>query len=229
MQRNCVLLVVVSCSLALFGHKDSQGEPRNKHAHEAAEVGKIAVASVAAACLYGIINDQITARICPEYFTKGFHRAMVQRMSEGWLKSTLSTTKSPTILGLVWGTIATWWMGAALSVPITLAARVPFGKTPKLTMKDLIKPTAYAFGCMGITALAAGIIGYNKACTDPNFRNLFRHAANGVSEEALPSFIADACAHRSGYASGIVAGLALCGWIVHERYARKKVQDFEDQ
>ena len=64
--------------------------------------------SVAAACLYGIAHDQVTARVCPEYFTEGFHKDMVGKGPDGWLKKTLLTTKSPTKLGLLWGTLETW-------------------------------------------------------------------------------------------------------------------------
>jgi hypothetical protein len=46
---------------------------------------KIILASVAAAIIYGIVHDQITARICIEYFTV-FHPPVF-------------LTQSPTLLG----------------------------------------------------------------------------------------------------------------------------------
>jgi hypothetical protein len=49
--------------------------------------------SVAAAIVYGIVHDQITARICIEYFTIGHPR--------------LIDSDSPTVLGLFWGVVAT--------------------------------------------------------------------------------------------------------------------------
>ena len=44
--------------------------------------------------IYGIIHDQITARLCVEYFTV-FHPPVF-------------ATQNPTLLGLGWGIIATW-------------------------------------------------------------------------------------------------------------------------
>lgn len=55
--------------------------------------------SVIAAVIYGIIHDQVTARICVEYFTVGHPR--------------LIDSDSPPVLGLFWGIVATWWAGLA--------------------------------------------------------------------------------------------------------------------
>src|SRR5450432_1986345 len=59
------------------------------------EALKIAITCVIAAVLYGIVHDQITARICIEYFTV-FHPPIFH-------------TQSPTLLGIGWGIVATWW------------------------------------------------------------------------------------------------------------------------
>jgi hypothetical protein len=55
---------------------------------------KIVLLSILAAVSYGICHDQVTARICIEYFTIG--HAPVFR------------TTSPTLLALGWGVIASW-------------------------------------------------------------------------------------------------------------------------
>jgi len=54
---------------------------------------KIILTCVVAAILYGIVHDQITARICVEYFSV-FHPAIF-------------STESPTLLALGWGMVAT--------------------------------------------------------------------------------------------------------------------------
>jgi len=61
------------------------------------EALKIAVTCIVAAVLYGIVHDQFTARICIEYFTI-FHPPVFH-------------TQSPTLLGIGWGILATWWVG----------------------------------------------------------------------------------------------------------------------
>ena len=70
---------------------------------------KIVVLCIVAAIVYGILHDQVTARVCVEYFTIGhppiFH------------------TDDPTLLAFGWGVIATWWMGAILAVPAVLGVQ----------------------------------------------------------------------------------------------------------
>src|SRR5579862_4998851 len=85
---------------------------------------RIAVLCIGAAVLYGIVHDQITARICLEYFTI-FHPPMFH-------------TSSPTLLGLGWGIIATWWVGAFFAIPMILAARA--GSRPTLPAIELLGP-----------------------------------------------------------------------------------------
>ena len=62
---------------------------------------------VLAAVLYGVAHDQVTARVCVEYFTIGHPRILA--------------TESPTVLGLAWGVIATWWVGLVLGAPLAFA------------------------------------------------------------------------------------------------------------
>lgn len=55
---------------------------------------KIVLLGVIVACLYGgLVHDQITARICIEYFTVG-HPQIV-------------SSESPAIVALAWGIVAT--------------------------------------------------------------------------------------------------------------------------
>ena len=72
----------------------------------------IVALSILAAVSYGIVHDQITARVCVEYFTIGHPQVLAV------------PTDSPTVLGFVWGVIATWWVGLGLGIPLALAARL---------------------------------------------------------------------------------------------------------
>src|SRR5262249_54807288 len=99
---------------------------------------------VTSAVIYGIIHDQVTARICVEYFTIG-HPPVFD-------------TESPTLLGIGWGIIATWWVGVLLGIPLAVAARV--GNRPRRNAGSLVRPVAVLLTVMAVCALLAGIIGY---------------------------------------------------------------------
>ena len=66
----------------------------------------IVLFSIAAAVFYGIAHDQVTVRVCLEYFTIG-HPPVFK-------------TTSPALLALGWGVLATWWVGLPLFMPTTV-------------------------------------------------------------------------------------------------------------
>src|SRR4051794_29303837 len=100
----------------------------------------IVVLCIVSAVAYGVVHDQITARICIEYFTV-FHPPVF-------------ATDSPTLQGLGWGVIATWWVGLLLGLPLVLAAR--FGGRPVRSVRTLVRPIATLLATMGAGACAAG-------------------------------------------------------------------------
>ena len=74
---------------------------------------KIIALCIFSAVLYGILHDQVTARVCVEYFTIGHPPVFA--------------TESPTLLAIGWGIIATWWGRAVLGHPrcICIPTRFP--------------------------------------------------------------------------------------------------------
>lgn len=121
-------------------------------AAEFLECCKIMGSFAAITTLYGITNDQITVRICPEYFTKGSHGVQVDSYFP-FMKG----IKNPTILGCFWGSIYSPFLGVALSIPTILCARL--GPEPRLQANELFLPLFCTFFCLlgPITACA----GYN--------------------------------------------------------------------
>jgi hypothetical protein len=153
---------------------------------------KIIIFSIFAAITYGIIHDQITAHICIEYFTIG-HAKVIQ-------------SESPFILALVWGVIATWWVGVSLGVLLAFSSRA--GKNPKLTYKDLTKPTLTLLLFMFCIAFMAGIIGFVTSKLGIFF--LVRRLATRVPEAQHTAFLTVGWAHSASYLAGIVGGIMLC-------------------
>jgi hypothetical protein len=181
-------------------------------AHEVAECSKLVGLSVATAVIYGVVNDQVTARFSPEYFSQGFHL----RMRNCWegpvfgrLKSILEKTESPTVVGLIWGTVATWWMGAFLSIPIVAASRI--GSLPKSNAQQLVIPTAFALLGISIATVRSGIRGYQwaKNASPEDKSDKYFIAAMGTPLERMDHWIAVAWAHQSAYANGALAGIGI--------------------
>lgn len=157
---------------------------------------RIVVMSIGASVLYGILHDQVTAHLCIEYFTL-FHQRGI-------------ASDSPVLQGLVWGVIATWWVGLLLGVPLALAARS--GSWPPLTPRDLVRPIGCLLLAMALCAAIAGIGGYLTGLHHPDQIVLDldrRDWAPVASPQKWPFFLADYCAHNTSYAVGFIGGLVV--------------------
>jgi hypothetical protein len=163
---------------------------------------KIAAVSIFAAVCYGIIHDQITARVCVEYFTVGHPPVFA--------------TNSPTALAFGWGILASWWVGLLLGMPLATMARV--GAMPKMTARDLIKPLAVLMAAAAIGALCAGVIGFFLARA--GVLTLAPHLAARVPHERHAAFLADLWAHNASYLIGFLGGVLLIGRVFNERRRR---------
>src|SRR5207253_9449473 len=100
----------------------------------------IILLAVIAAVSYGVVHDQVTARVCVEYFTIG-HPPVFD-------------TDDPTLLGLGWGVIATWWVGLMLGVPMAVVARA--GSLPKRSALSLVRPIGILMLVMAGCSLLPG-------------------------------------------------------------------------
>jgi hypothetical protein len=145
---------------------------------------------ILAAIVYGIVHDQITARICVEYFTIGhpdvFH------------------TDDPTTLGFGWGVLATWWVGLILGILLACAAR---SGTPKRSIASLIGPVAILMAATGLCALVAGWCGWSLA--NAGYVGLFGPLRRRIPEGRHPAFIADMWAHNASYLAGFFFSVIL--------------------
>jgi len=155
--------------------------------------------SVGCAVVYGIVHDQVTAHVCVEYFTVS-HPSLLD-------------IRDPTVLGLAWGIIATWWVGLGLGMPLALVARV--GPRPKLTVRDVRRPVLLLMLGVGLTSALAGLVGYSLARTGDAHIPYYYVTSVPRARHAL--FIADAWAHESAYTVGTVGGLLVCLWVLRRR------------
>ncbi len=154
------------------------------------------------AIAYGIIHDQVTARVCVEYFTVG-HPPIFR-------------TEDPTLLGLGWGIVATWWVGLLLGIPLAVAARA--GWRPKRNTRSLFRPLAIVFVTTGFCALAAGMIGWCLAST--GLISLGGSLASRLPPDRQVAFLADLWAHVTSYFVGSGGGFVI---IFQVWFSRRKL------
>ena len=155
---------------------------------------------VAAAIGYGIVHDQITARVCVEYFTVG-HPPVFD-------------TEDPTLLGLGWGVLATWWVGLILGAALAVVARA--GSRPKRSARSLIRPVAAVMLISALGALIAGCVGWSLARNEAIF--LVGPVAEIVPAYRHDAYLADLWAHSASYLFGGVSGVIALTWVWRSRH-----------
>jgi hypothetical protein len=167
---------------------------------------KIIALCVAAAVVYGVLHDQITARVCVEYFTIGHPRVF--------------DTDSPTLLGLGWGVIATWWVGLILGAALAFAATR--GPRPQRTAASLIRPLVRLLAVTASVAIAAGLLGWYLGAQQ--WVVLVDPLARLVPRDHHAAFIADLWAHSASYLAAFVGGLVLINRVWKSRGPRSAVR-----
>ena len=163
------------------------------------QAAAIVLLCVLAAILYGIVHDQITARVCVEYFTIGHPRVFA--------------TDDPTLLGIGWGVLATWWVGLLLGVALAVAARA--GSRPKLVPSQLVRPMAMMLVIVGALALFAGLAGHWLA--ERGRVRLLEPLASRVPLQKHVALVTALWAHSASYVGGFVGGAVLCGRVLKQR------------
>ena len=205
--RNCVFVLSLS-GLHAFGAATITTVSQ--------EFCKIIGMSIAAAVLYGTVQDQITARVCIEYFNSDLHpghKNFLLHMGYQNLEAL-----SPTQIAFFFGFYATWWVGLGLGVPLAFAART--GRNlPKLPLKDLVKPMAVLLSSVAVGSLLSGVIGYALASNG----QISLYDNHGFDQDTCNKYLANGCAHNAAYALGIVGGIGMCLWVLRKRINLKQV------
>jgi hypothetical protein len=150
---------------------------------------RIVLMCVGAAVCYGVAHDQVTARVCVEFFTVGHPPVF--------------GTDDPTLLGIGWGIVATWWVGLLLGVALAVVARA--GGRPKRAAGTLVRPVAWLLAGMAASALAAGAVGWRLASRGVVF--LTGPIARELPADRHVPFIADLWAHSASYIVGFIGGI----------------------
>ena len=159
------------------------------------------------ATLYGILNDQITVTLSPEYFSvfKRAHFADVLSYV-GWLHA-------PTRLQAVLvGTLATWWFGLFLGIALGIGSLL--GRRPPLSTRDYLRAVA---GIMAFTlalSMAFGLIAYLvEPAVHPTPDNWpFLEGIDSVRPAFAIGFW-----HDGAYLGGLLGTFIACFWAQGKR------------
>jgi hypothetical protein len=171
----------------------------------------VLLAAVAAALVYGALNDQITSAISWEYFYYGKE-----------LDKVLGPSVPPTGWNFHWevakvGLKATWSAGLIFGVALLLANN-PIGDLPRLRNRDLlgmlpiIVLTAAGLGIVG------GILGFKGFLTSPSadFQEMVK------TDLFRPQrFMCTWGVHLGGYVGGFAGTLIAVGIIIRRRRAAR--------
>jgi hypothetical protein len=153
---------------------------------------KVILLSILAACTYGVVHDQITVRLCIEYFTIAH--------------PPLFHTTSPTLLALCWGVAATVGIGAMLGVVLALVSQSS-GSAP-WTVSRLGRSILVLLAVMAASSFSAGIVGYYLSHKE--FISIPAGFAAKIPAHQHDRFMAVWFAHGASYLVGLVGGALLC-------------------
>lgn len=149
---------------------------------------------------YGVVHDQITARVCIEYFTVG-HRFLI-------------SSDSPGLLGLFWGVAGT--AGMSFLFGIGLYYSLYRGPWPRYEIKKIIPVVLIMLLICGVFALLVGIAGYEMS----KYGIYETEWSQVLDIDTANRFHGVWFAHIVSYSVGFVGGMLI---LVSVIYKRKKM------
>lgn len=162
---------------------------------------------ICVASLYGIVHDQLTYSISPEYYTK------FKFYQFGIVNDPNSFIANPRQLAILVGIMATWWIGMIIGLVIGLIclAVAPSQIIIKTALKAILLIILITF-LTGLLGLAYGYI-VMKDLPKENFENWYLPKNIGN----LSSFIMVGSMHNFSYAGGLIGLIAAIVYIVKNK------------
>jgi len=163
--------------------------------------------SILIGSLYGIVHDQLSYTISPEYYTKF-------KFYQFGLIQTPHT--NPRQLAIVAGIIATWWMGLLIGVILALVALSfkEWNTMFTVVLKAMMLTMVIAF-LTGLSGLAYGYL-FLAGQPKENFHHWF--IPDNITN--LKSFIMVGSMHNFSYAGGLIGLLAGMAYIIRQKRKR---------
>lgn len=154
-----------------------------------------------AAVGFGVVRDQVTARISLEYFTTQYQVLLP------------NPTLPLTVSALGWGVLDTWFVGLVFGLALSAAARL--GTRPTLTAAQFRRPIGTLLVGVGVCAAVAGIVGGLLATSGQI--GLAPPKFDSVPTDRHVRFLVVVWVHRASVAASIVGGAGLIIWTWRRR------------
>ena len=177
------------------------------------EMLKITAASTLSAIAYGLIHDQLAVRHCFEYYKTEPHLLPIP-------------INSPTIYGLVWGIISTWWVGAGLGITTSMFAQL--GPWPKVFYKELFPQIATMVGGVATTSALTGVSSWlymNSRNIDPEWVQDRQYGELLYTPDIRRNWLTVGVSNEAGYAAGVIGGVMLWVYTINKRYQKSLKQN----
>ena len=220
------LLVGFVCCLMIFNANAAEEIQKYEIVEEVKEVasevnelyisGKITesfyvtAASTIFAIIYGVLYDQITTRICLEYYMTGNHPRLIN-------------SDSPTLHGLIWGVITTWWVGLGLGIPTALVSQ--FGSWPSVSAQELFPALLFQFFIIPASSFLIGSSAYlymRYSGFAPQLNVMGSHLLQ--SPAVRQKWLTVGIANSAGYLVGLVNSIIIWCVIIHKRYQMSSME-----
>lgn len=149
---------------------------------------------------YAIVQDQVSARLSPAYFTVGHNP--------------IPGLSDPTLVGLAWGFLGGFPGGILLGLAIACCATLgaaPAASPATVQRAILLAVLGMTFG----TVCSGGSAAYNAGVADVALGEPW---ARLIPTGEHRGFFIVACAHFGTYLGGALAGVAVCGWLLWQRW-----------
>jgi hypothetical protein len=152
---------------------------------------------------YGILQDQVSARLCPEYFT-AFHPP-------------IPGLTDPTLMGITWGCLGSWWGGALVGyIAGTIATSGT--KHPPLPVRSLVLPMLVTALAVAVVPTLAGVsVWRHVELFDVKFDTWVSHV---VPPERQRNAFVVASYHLVAYGASVMSGVVMCVWVGFRRAGR---------
>ncbi len=157
--------------------------------------------------LYGILHDQFTYSLSPEYFTKLKFDQFAYARPEN---------NSPRLFAGVIGFLATWWVGAMTA---WILSRVSlFYEKRTAPLREMMLAFGIVFLVSFLTALGGWVWGWWRRMTGYDESWLDFTASLGVVDS--PSFMTVAYIHNASYFGGIAGSVFAIIYLARARKSR---------